>query len=56
MFDDQDLHESIQAFKAMGAEIELQPICWIFSPQPEPVPFETAVPYRGNSQRRPAQA
>jgi len=26
MFDDQELHESIQAFKAMGAEIELQPM------------------------------
>ena len=26
MFDDQELHESIQAFKEMGAEIELQPM------------------------------
>ena len=26
MLDDQELHESIQAFRAMGAEIELQPI------------------------------
>jgi hypothetical protein len=26
MFDDQELHESIQAFRAMGAEIELQPL------------------------------
>ena len=26
MFDDQELHESIQAFREMGAEIELQPI------------------------------
>jgi len=25
MFDDQELHESIQAFREMGAEIELQP-------------------------------
>ena len=45
MFDDQELHETIQAFKEMG-----------FSPQPEPAPFETAVPYRGCSQLRPAQA
>ena len=26
MFDDQELHESIQAFRAIGAEIELQPM------------------------------
>ena len=26
MFDDQELHESIQAFREMGAEIEPQPI------------------------------
>jgi len=26
MFDDQELHESIQAFREMGAEKELQPI------------------------------
>ena len=26
MFDDQELHESIQAFKEMGAEFELQPM------------------------------
>jgi len=26
MFDDYELHESIQAFREMGAEIELQPI------------------------------
>jgi hypothetical protein len=26
MFDDQELHESIEAFKAIGAEIELQPM------------------------------
>ena len=26
MFDDQELHETIQAFREMDAEIELQPI------------------------------
>ena len=26
MFEDQELHESIQAFRAIGAEIELEPI------------------------------
>jgi hypothetical protein len=26
MFEDQELHESIQAFRTIGAEIELQPI------------------------------
>jgi len=26
MFEDQELHESIEAFRAIGAEIELQPI------------------------------
>jgi hypothetical protein len=46
---DQELQESIEAFRAMGAEIELQPVLWLISPQPEPASFQTAVPCSASS-------
>ena len=55
MFDDQELHESIQAFREMGAEIELQPTL-DFLAATRAAPFETAVPYSRSSQLHPAQA
>jgi len=56
MFDDQELHERIQAFREMDAEIELQPVLdFLAATRARTVGDD--VPYRvGSSQLRLAQA